>query len=81
MFISSIIKGILVCISQNNTELFKTWYYNSHTVDGGGWEPTHWNDTPLLHIDINGKYFSNHSQKHYDLKAKELCLKKPVCTG
>ena len=81
MFISSIIKGILVCISQNDAELFQTWYYNSHAVDGGGWEP-HTGMTPVLHIDLNGKYFSNDSQeKYYELKAKELCLEKPVCTG
>lgn len=50
-------------------------------VDGGGWEP-HTGMTPVLHIDINGKYFPNDSQeKYYELKAKELCLEKPVCTG
>lgn len=50
-------------------------------VDGRGWEP-HTGMTPLLYIDINGKYFSNDSREnYYELKAKELCLEKPVCTG
>lgn len=52
-FISSIIKGILVCLPQNNAELFKTQYSVVTQFVGQGREPTRWNDTPELYIKIS----------------------------